>query len=77
MTKMAAMYICGKIPLKIFFYAASGTIPTKIGYVAPGTPAHHSVFKYWPLVGLDLFFGKVKFYNIGFYIEKMWQWWIL
>ena len=45
MTKMAAMLIYGKIPLKIFLYATSGMISLKREYVAPGIPAHHSLFK--------------------------------
>ena len=32
--------------------------------------AHHNLFKLLPWVDLDLFFGKVKFCNFGFYIEK-------
>ena len=39
-------------------------------YVALGTPAHHSLFKWWPWVDLDLFYGKVKFGNLGFSIGK-------
>ena len=39
-------------------------------YVASGTPAHHSLFKRWPWSDLDLFYGKVKFGNLGFSIGK-------
>ena len=39
-------------------------------YVASGTPAHHSLFKWWPWSDLDLFYGKVKFGNLGFSIGK-------
>ena len=39
-------------------------------YVASGTPAHHSLFKWWPWSDLDLFYGKVKFGNIGFSMGK-------
>ena len=35
-------------------------------YVASGTLAHHSLFKDDP----DLFYGKVSFGNIGFYMGK-------
>ena len=35
-------------------------------YVASGTPAHHSLFKWWPWSDLNLFYGKVKFGNLGF-----------
>ena len=36
----------------------------------PGTPAHHKLCKWWPLSDLDLFYGKVKFINIGFSIGE-------
>ena len=35
------------------------------------TPAHHSLFKWWPWVDLDLFNGRVKFGNLGFSIGKV------
>ena len=38
--------------------------------VVSGTTAHHSLFKLLPCDDLDLFLGKVKFSNLGFYIEK-------
>ena len=40
-------------------------------YVASGTPTHHSLFKWWPWSDLDLFYGKVKFGNIGFSMGKV------
>ena len=43
-------------------------------YVASGTPAHHNLFKWWPWVDLDLFYGKVKFGNLGVSIRKMKTW---
>ena len=39
-------------------------------YVASGTPAHHSLFKWWPWSDLDLFYGKVKLGHIGFSMGK-------
>ena len=39
-------------------------------YVASLTPAYQSLFKFRPCVDLDLFFVKVKFCNLGFYVEK-------
>ena len=39
-------------------------------YVASGTPAHHSLSKRRPWSDLDLFYGKVKFGNLGFSIGK-------
>ena len=55
MTKMATTPIYGKNPTKIFsdFH--------ETWYVASGTPAHHSLFKWWPWVDLDLFYSKVKY----------------
>ena len=35
-------------------------------YVTSGTPAHHSLFKWWPSSDLDLFYGKVKFGKLCF-----------
>ena len=68
---MAAMLIYRKNSLKFFFPGTSRTISTKLGmYVASGTTAHHNLFKLLLWVDLDLFFGKVKFCNSGFYIEK-------
>ena len=40
-------------------------------YVASGTPAHHSLYKWWPWSDLDLFYGKVKFGNLCFSIGKV------
>ena len=60
MTKMDPMPIYGKKPFK--------NLPLwndfhKTWYVALVTPAHHNLFKWWPWVDLDLFYGKVKFGN--------------
>ena len=40
-------------------------------YVALGTPAHHCLFKWWPWIDLDLFYGKVKFGNLSFSTGKI------
>ena len=40
-------------------------------YVASVTPAHYSLFKWWPCIDLDLIYGKVKFGNLGFSIWKI------
>ena len=45
-------------------------------YVALGTHAHHNLFKWWPWNDLDLFYGKVKFGNLGFFMGKRWKQWI-
>ena len=69
MTKMAATPIYGKNPSKIFFSGTGGPIH-ETWYVVLGTPAHHILFKWWPSSDLDLFYGKVKFGNLGFSIGK-------
>ena len=35
-----------------------------------GTLARHSLYKSWPWVDIDLFYGKVNFGHIGFSMEK-------
>ena len=39
-------------------------------YVALGTQAHHNLLKCLPWSDLDLFYGKVKFGNLGFSMGK-------
>ena len=74
MTKMAAMSIYGKNPSKNLLQNWQADFH-ETWYVASGTPAHHSLFKRWPWSDLDLFYGKVKFGNLGFY-WKNWKQWI-
>ena len=71
MTKMAIMPIYGKNPLRKFLPWNQWSNFNETWYVASGTTAHHSLFKLLPLVDLDLYFGKVKFCNIGFYIKDV------
>ena len=70
MTKMAAMPIYGKKPFKNLLLQNWQADFHETWYIASGTPAHHSLFKWWPWVDLDLFYGKVKFGNLGFSIGK-------
>ena len=67
---MAAMPIHGKIPLKIFLPWIQWNNFNETWYVASGTTAHYNLLDLLPSVDLDLFFGKVKFCNLGFCIEK-------
>ena len=67
MTKMASMPIYGKTPLKIF---SLEPVEQFQGNLVSGTMAHHNLLNLLPWVDLDLYFGKVKFSNLGFYIEK-------
>ena len=39
-------------------------------YLALGPWAHHNLFKWWPQVDIDLFYGKVKFGLLCFYMGK-------
>ena len=59
MTKMAVISIYDKHPLKIFKNRQVDFHETR--YVASETPAHHSLFKWWPSSDFDLFYSKVKF----------------
>ena len=70
MTKMAAMHIYGKTPLNLLRYQWTDFHETWYMYVAFGTTAHHNLFKLWPWADHDLFFGQVKFGDLGFSIWK-------
>ena len=70
MTKMAAMPIYGKKPFKNLLLQNRRADFHETRYVASGTPAHHSLYKWWPWSDLDLFYGKFKFGNLGFSIGK-------
>ena len=69
MTKMAAMPIYGKkfLPFKNLLLQNQRADFHETSYIASRTPAHHSLFC-WS--DLDLFYGKVKFGNLGFSIGK-------
>ena len=60
MTKMAAMPIYGKSLQNLLLQNLRADFH-ETWYVASGTPAHHSLYKWWPWSDLDLFYGKVKF----------------
>ena len=70
MNKMAAMPIYDKNPFKVFLPLNQWNNFNETWYVASGTTANQNLLKLLPWVDLDLFFGKVKFCNLGFYIEK-------
>ena len=71
MTKMAAMPIYGKKKtFKDLLLWNLWTNFQETWYVAFRTPANHSLFKWWPCVDTDLFYGKVKFQNFSFCIGK-------
>ena len=69
MTKMAAMPIYGK-NLKNLLLQNQKSYDLETWHVASGTQALQSLYKWLPWVDLDLFYGKVKFGNIGFSIGK-------
>ena len=66
MTSMAAMPICGK-NLKKSNWKANDL---KCWYVASGTQVLPNLFKWWPWIDLDLFYGKVKFVPLCFCMGK-------
>ena len=71
MTKMAATPIYGKNPSKNLLLRNRWADFHETWYVASGTPAHYILFKLCPRNDLDLFYGKVKFGNLGFSIGKV------
>ena len=69
MTKMAAMPICGK-KLKNLLLRNQKADDLETWYAASGTRVLPILFKWWPWVDLDLFYGQVKFDPLCFYIGK-------
>ena len=70
MTKMVAMPIWEKTLQKSSSSEREDRFPRNLVW-ALGTQAHHSLFKWWPWVDLNLVYGKVKFGKMGFSIEKL------
>ena len=68
MTRMATMPTYSKTPLKIIYsYKLDGR---ETWYKASGTWALQSLYKWWPWVDLGLFYNKVNFVYLGFYMKK-------
>ena len=61
MTKMAATSIYGKNLKKNLLPRNQKADDFESWYVASGAPVLPSLFKWWPWVDLDLFYGNVKF----------------
>ena len=70
MTKMATTPIYGKKYFKNLLLRNRPADFHITWYVASGTPARHSLVKWWPWSDIDLFYGKVKFGNLGFSMRK-------
>ena len=70
MTKMAAMPINGRNTEIIFFPGTSGPISTKLGMKHQRLKLTLSCSNDNPWVELDIFYSKVKFCNLGFYMGK-------
>ena len=70
MTKPAAMSVYGKKILLQFSSLEPVEQFNETWYVESGTTAYHYLLKLLPWFDIDLFFGKVKFCNLGFYREK-------
>ena len=70
MTKMAAIpYMIKTFENHLLQNRMSYDLETLL--VASGTQALQSLYKWWPWVDLDLFYGKVKCVNLGFSIGKI------
>ena len=69
MTKMAAMLYMVKT-FENLLLQNQMSYDLETWHVASGTQALQSLYKWWPWVDLDLFYGKVKFGNLGFSIGK-------
>ena len=70
MHKMAAMPIYGKNTLKIFLPGTTGQILMKLCMKNQRPNSFIICANYYLWVDLDLFYGKVKFCNLGFYMGK-------
>ena len=68
-TKMAAMPIYGKNLYKFHLQNRKFYDP-ETWYAASGTQCLQSLYKWWPWVDFDLFYGNVEFSNLGFSIGK-------
>ena len=69
MTKMAVMPIFGKT-FKNLLLQNRKSYDSETWHAASGTQALQSIYKWLQWVDLDLFYGKVKFGNLGFSIGK-------
>ena len=69
MTKMAAMLYMVKY-LKNLLLQNQKADDLESWYVASGARVLPSLFKWWPYVDLDLFYGKVKFGPLCFLYGK-------
>ena len=74
MSKMATTPIYGKTYFKIFFYRTVSPMNLKRGMQHQGLKAHKFCINGCPWVDIDLFYGKVKFGNFGFFIRKSENW---
>ena len=68
-TKMSAMPIYGKNPSKTFFSGTGGLI-NQTWHEPSTTQVLQCIYKSLPCNDLDLFYSRVSFENIGFYMGK-------
>ena len=74
MSKMAAMPIYGKNMNNFLLWNQKADDLVCL-YAASGTPVLPDLFKWWPWVHLDLFYGMFKFGSLCFlYVKKLKQW---
>ena len=76
MTKVAAMPIYGK-NLKKLLLRNQKADDLESWYATSGARVLPSLFKWWPWVDLDLFYGKVKFGPLCFCLGKKVKQWLL
>ena len=75
MTKLAAVPIYGK-NLKNLLRRIQKADDLETWYAALSAQVLPSLFKWWPLVDLDLFYGKVQFGPLCFCMGKKVKQWI-
>ena len=66
MTKMAVMPKYGKKNFKNLLLKKRKSYDPETWHAALGTQFLQSLYKWWPWVDLDLFYGNVKFCKLGF-----------
>ena len=74
MTKMTATAMYSKTPSKIFCSGTGRPMILKFGMQHRTTQVIQSLYIWSTSVDLDLFYGKVKFGNLGFSIGKRENW---
>ena len=72
MTKMATIPIYGKTLKNLLLWNQKAD-DLETWYAASGAWVLSNLFKWWPWVDLDLFYGKVKFVPLCFHVVERWN----